>query len=322
MCRTRRRLRRRAVAGGLLASLIATSVPGCVREALLVIGHAVGAKPVAIAVVTDDPLAAANPFSAYADLRHALALELGRPVAVDFCLPFQAAPYLESGLYQFALATPSQFSRLSAAAAPRVLAASADAAGNPTRSALLLVRGDAGLQSVADLRGRPIALGKVGDCRTHHAAVCLLGAQGVVQEPGPLALLTPGHSLTHVDDPSAALRDLLSRKFDAAFVDAKFWATLPTDAADQRISQSQFRILGRTAALPDALLLASPRADEATLRRVRDFMLAAHQRNAKVLDALQIERWIEPPESLITTCRETVRAADRGLAPPGEPSAP
>lgn len=306
----------------LAAGLCLAPTAGCVREALLVIGHAVGAKPVAVAVVTDDPLALANPFSAYTDLRRALALELGRPVAVDFCLTFQAAPYLDSGLYQFAIATPSQFSRIATSAAPRVIAVSADSAGVASREALLLVTADSAAQSVADLRGRPIAIGKAGDCRTHHAAVCLLCTHGVVQEPGPLTLLAPGHQLTHIDDPAVALRDLLAKKFDGAFVDARFWEALPAAPAESAAGRSQFRIVGRTAALPDALVLASPRADDATLRRVRDFMLGAHQRNARVLAALQIERWIEPDENLIASCREVVRTADRRLAPPDEAPAP
>jgi len=282
-------------------------------------------KPVSVAVVVDRPLEAAealNPFSAYGSLQKAMSSELGRPVAIDVCFPFQVEGGLSSGWHDLAILTPTQYARLTSPGQLRTAAFAVDRDGQAVRPAVLIVRADSPIQQIADLRGRVVAFGPAEDARTHYAALQLLEANGLKPSDLALELLPLPGSLKHLPDGRAVAQSVLNQSSDAGFIDEAAWEALPEEPARAgEPARGRLRVISRTAALPTRILVAGPKLDQATFESVRAFLLAAGQKHPQALEPLRLKGYQTTDEATLTACRELKRVA--AAAPPAsEPDTP
>lgn len=302
-------LRMRIVWLAACAALAGGCAPG--QRVLSALG--VGRPPLVVAHVIDDPAAAVvgqvNPFPDYEKLRAALSKDLGRPVSVDVCLPFQAESGLDNGWYALAFITPHQWSQFGNRTR-EPLAVRLDAAGRETHSALLIVKSDAAARSAADLRQKVIAFGPANDSRTHIAALQALEARGLKRGDWTLDLLPVPGSLKHIADARAAGQALQLGLADAAFVDELEFAGLPATApTGDAIAQTKFRVLDRTAALPTRLVLRSPKLADAEAALVREALLAAAERHPAALQALRSAGFRAPSSATVAACAALPSAA-------------
>lgn len=101
---------------GLLSMLALGVVAACQPEGARAV-RLTGAqpRPLMVALVMDQADAAApdfGPVPAYRALQEAMSQEIGRPVAVEVCFPFQARAGFEDGWYDVAFVAPAQFAAL------------------------------------------------------------------------------------------------------------------------------------------------------------------------------------------------------------------
>ncbi len=281
-------------------------------------------QPLSVALVAGQPTEAVaealNPFPAYAALQKALSEQLGRPVAVDVCFPFQVDSSLVSGWYDLAVVTPSQYAGLTEPQSLRVLAIPLDQQHRPARSAVLVVSAGSPVQTMPELRGRAVAFGPPGDSRTHYAALLLLQEAGLKKTDLALDLLPVPGSLKHLPDMRSVAQTVIAGSAAAGFIDEAAWAAFPTHSAQAgEPAQDKLRALARTRALPDSLVVASPKLDAATADRVQAFLLAAGTEHPDALEPLALSGYQTPTADLLSACR-SLSSAERAPAPQAPPA--
>ncbi len=250
-------------------------------------------EPLSMALVMDNrplaPVEALNPFPRYAALQKALGEGLERPVAVDICFAFQADLGLASGLYDVADVTTTQYARLTNPEMLRVLAVPVDAEGRVARSAVLVVAADSAIFDVAHLRGKVVAFGPADDARTHHAALHLLQQNGLAKTDLALELLPVPGGLKHMPDARSVAQTVINSSSDAGFIDEGAWEAFPEHAtqADDP-ARDKLRIIGRTAAVPDRVIVASPKLAVQTADRVCELLCAMGRDRPDALKPLGI----------------------------------
>lgn len=304
----------------LLSAAALAGATGCQTAGLHLLNFiGLKEKPLVVALVLDSGPSAAvqafNPFPRYAELQKALSSDLGRPVSIDACLLFQAELGLGSGWYHLAVVTPTHYARLKKPEAFRVLAAAVDRQGRAARSAALIVPADSELQNVPDLRGKVVAFGPVDDARTHHAALRLLQDGGLEKTDLSLEVLPLPGSLRHLGDGRAVARAVMSGSADAGFIDQAAWeAFAEHEERGGEPAGDKLRIIARTVALPQRLMIASPELDDVTAGKVRAFLLAVGRQHPEVLKPLDVSGYQVAGDKMLSACR--------GLMPGEKPKEP
>jgi ABC-type phosphate/phosphonate transport system substrate-binding protein len=277
--------------------------------------------PLALALAMDNspaaPVEALNPFPRYAALQKALGDGLGRPVAVDVCFLFQADLGLTSGLYDVADVTTTQYARLTRPETLRVLAVPADQQGRIARCAVLVVAANSPIQGVPGLRGKIVAFGPADDPRTHHAALHLLQREGLAKTDLALEVLPVLGGLKHMPDARSVAQTVASGGSDAGFIDEAAWDALPEHAppADEP-ARDKLRIIGRTAPVPDRVIVASPKLPAETADKVSALLLAMECDHPDALKPLGIAGFGTPDADAAAAWRKLILPAE---PPPEEP---
>lgn len=259
--------------------------------------------PLVIGMPTENPLTALNPLTSYEYLCKALKDELDRPVTVEPCFPIQTEPNLNSGFHQVALVTPWQLASFSRPRADIVIAIATDNAGRLARSALLVVPVNSPIHTIADLRGKHVAFGRAGDSRSHAAALVLLRENGLAPLDLALEVLPVPGMLRHIDQPYVLAQQVAAGKVDAGFLDEATWEQLPEhDMERDEPTRSSLRILGRTVALPDQLVIRSDKLSDADARRVQSAFLSMNRNHPHVVSRLGCTGFREPVPATVEAC--------------------
>lgn len=304
-------MRRSATAcalGWSLVVLCATGV-GCRTAGLHFLGFiGLQKKPLTVAMVMDRPAHAAvqaiNPFGLYRPLQETMTRSLERPVAVDICFPFQVQMGFDTGWYHAAVVTPAQYARLSDDTRSRVLVVPVDREGRSARGALLIVPLNSPVSAAAELRGQTVAFGPAEDSRTHIAALQLLKEAGLSRTDLALEVLPVPGSLKHFPDGRSVAQSVINGSSAAGFIDEAVWESFPEHATKEgEPARDRLRILGRTAALPDRIWIASPKLDGATANQLRTFLLEAGGDHPRALEPLGVAGYEVPGEELLASCR-------------------
>ncbi len=291
----------------LAVSLACLAPAGCHRGGgSFLLNALTGAKPVSIVLVSEQ-LLQLNPFGPYEELRQALKDHMDRPVRLQLCAPFQCELYLSGGFCQFAFVPPTVYARLADRGRFPVLAASADLRGRRERPALLIVRSDSEIESVADLRGKVVAFGPSIDGRTCVAALDLLERNGVTRDDLKKELLPLPGSLKHIAEGRALVRSVSSGSSDAGFLDQADWERMVAGEGDDAAADvSRLRILAETKPLPDILLIASPKTAPALVETVRAFMLASGRQHPATLKPLALSGYEPVSDAALAAWMECV----------------
>ena len=271
--------------------------------------------PLVVALVADTPgkgttaaLEVLNPFGPYSRWQSALGEELGRPVGLDLCLPLQLPSALDSGLCHVAVVSPAQYARMTGAERFSVVGVPADEQGRGVRPALLVVKTDSPVQAVADLRGKTVAFGPAGDARTHEAGLALLAEHGLKKADLSLELLPLPGSLKHMPSMRGVAQSVINGSSEAGFLDEAAWEELPATAEGDEPARDKLRIVARTAAVPDSLIIASPKLDPQTFDKVRAFLLEADEKYADALRPLHVSCYRAADQELVRDCFRLARA--------------
>jgi len=270
-------------------------------------------QPVVVALTPE--LGVLDPFTPHEPLRKALSAALHRPVQLRLCFPFQLDPGLNWGFYDFALVTPAAYAELNGRERFEILASSVDESGRAARPALLVVAADSPIQSVADLRGKSVAFGPLGDSRTHHAAVVLLQEHGLKKTDLSLSLLPLPGSLRHFPKMRDVALSVINGSSDAGFIDQAAFEELPETAdVEDEPARSRLRVIAQTMALPDKIVVCSPKTDRSTVGAVADFLLSVAETQPEVLRPLLLSAYQKPAAELRAQCEQLTQSAP--LAPP------
>jgi ABC-type phosphate/phosphonate transport system substrate-binding protein len=312
--------------------LLLTGAGGCQSTGLRFL-NLVGLEkdPLVIALVAQqqksgpevNPLALLNPFGPYERLQSALRAELGRPVAWDLCFPVQLEPGLNTGFFHLALISPLEYARLPQPERFTVVAVPADERGQVARPAVLVVAADSAIQSVEDLRGKTVAFGPANDSRTHAAALELLAQHGL--KPGDLSLELlplPG-SLKHMPNMRAVAQSVMHASSDAGFIDAAAWEAFPELAErEDDPARGRLRVIAKTSAVPEQLVVGSPKLDQAVMEKVRAALLALERAHPEALRPLHVSSYQVPTDELIQACRRLTEAGAATTRPAGAAGLP
>lgn len=312
------RLRVSLLRGAMLVLL--ASACGCQTAGLRLLSLiGLNKNPVVVALVVDrqkeqeaSALTLLNPFAAYEPLQGALRQELGQPVGLDLCLPFQLQFSLGSRLSHVALVSPATYARLEAPEQYPVLAIPVDRLGRNARPALLITAGGSPIERVEDLRGRKVLFGPSNDARMHYAAVQLLGAHGLKPDDLASDWLPLAGTGRHASSAKAVVRAVLRGQAEAGFADALALDELDEEyGKDAERVRGELRILDRTVALPDHLVLGSPKLDPALQERVVHALLMMDERHPDALRPLNLSAYEAPTPEILSAC-----ASVRDEAPP------
>jgi ABC-type phosphate/phosphonate transport system substrate-binding protein len=116
-------------------------------------------------------------------------------------------------------------------------------------------------------------------------------------------LPVPG-TLKHLPDMRAVAQTVLAGGAAAGFIDEAAWETLPERQTKEGApARDKLRVIARTCALPDSLIVASAKLDPATAERVQAFLLAIGHQHPDVLRPLAVSGYQAPAAGLLTTCR-------------------
>ncbi|MFH1746002.1 MAG: PhnD/SsuA/transferrin family substrate-binding protein [Planctomycetota bacterium] len=308
-------MRRSATTFIILASVSLLVVTGCQSAGdrfLSWIG--IQKDPLVVALVAEqqrgggeNPLQALNPFAPYGRWRVALKEELGRPISLDLGSPWQLEPALKSGLFHLAVVSTAHYVNLAEPARFRVLAVPTDQSRQTLRPAVLITAEKSPIKAVTDLRGKTVAFGPARDARTHQAGLELLARHGLQKTDLSLEVLPLVGSLKHLPTMRAVAQTVMNLSSDAGFIDEAAWAALPntTEERDEPC-HSRLRILARTVAVPDQLILASPTLDDGTLEQLRAILLAVGQKHPEALKPLFISGYTTPDQDLLETLGKLV----------------
>lgn len=308
-----------------LAIPVLAAACGCQGTSLRVLNLiGVRREPLVVTLVAEHPaeavlvpLAELNPFGPYRKLESALADKLGRPIGLDLCFPFQVAPALSSGLYHIAVLSPIEYARLPQPERFAVIAVPVYEHGATAWPAVLVVAAGSPIKSITDLRGKVVAFGPAAAARTNEAGLQLLARHGLRKTDLSLELLPIPGSLKHMPNMPAVARTVINRSSDAGFIDQAAWNELPEHAArDENPARDRLTVLGETVALPERLLVASPKLDTATVERIRAALLAVQREHPEALQPLGIAGYAPPSDELLAACRSLTQAEPAAEAPP------
>jgi ABC-type phosphate/phosphonate transport system substrate-binding protein len=302
--------RRSPLASGLCAAL-AFTFAGCDGKPIPLLKLSDDeARPLQLGIVADrrcepleNPLDLFFPFESFEPLRAALGRELGRPVDFGLCFLFTADEYLCDGLFDLAILSPVQYANLPDRERFPVLALARDKHGRTVASGLLVVAGGGEIRSVADLRGKVVAFGPPRDSRTHCAALRRLAELGI--RPADLAPspLPARGALKTLPGSQEVACSVLEGSSHAGWIDEGYWEGLPESAAEaQGPSRVTLRVIDRTIAIPELLVVGSSRLDASTRRRIEGFLYTLGNRQPEVLRPLGLSGFEPPGEEVLAAC--------------------
>jgi len=251
-------------------------------------------KPLIISYVAektanaDAPLAILNPFANAEPLHQAMSKDLRRQTAPYLCLPFQLEFDLELGICQLAVISPVQYAALRDRSKFTPLAVSQDVSGRAARSGLLIATAESPIASIKDVKSKIVAFGPPRDGRTHHAALLLLSQNGIAKSDLALELFPVPGSLRTYPRSGEVADSVMRGQSEAGFIDEMYWDLLPDkDAGLGQPSKDRFKIIGRTIAVPERIVLASPKLDVPTREAVKKFFLSTAEKHPDVLTPLK-----------------------------------
>ncbi len=269
-----------------------------------------GARPLQLGIVADrrcepleNPLDLFFPFQSFEPLRAALGRELGRPVNFGLCFLLTADEYLCDGLFDLAILTPVQYANLPDRERFPVLALARDQQGRSAASGLLVAAGDGEIRSVADLCGKVVAFGPPRDSRTHCAALLRLAELGIrPADLAPSPLPVPG-ALKSLSGSHEVVCSVLDGSSHAGWIDEGYWQGLPESAAEAGgPSRAALRVIDRTIAIPELLVVGSSRLEAPTRRRIEGFLYTLESRQPEVLRPLGLSGFEPPGEEGLAAC--------------------
>lgn len=255
-----------------------------------------------------------DPFAPYRPLRQALSQRIERHVVPELCFAFQVEPALQLGTCHLAVISPVHYAAMSQRERFEVVAVPIDASGQSARPALLVVREDSPLARVEDLKGESVAFGPAQHPRAHIAALALLEAHHVKRSDLALEALPIPGSLKHINKPRDVALAVLRGRAAAGFIDEAGWDRLPESAEGDAPSRDKFRVLARTAPLPNRLIIASPKLEPETVERIREFFLTVDERHPAALEPLQVKDFAPADPVQVATWLETVASDQPGVA--------
>ena len=273
-------------------------------------------EPIVIALM-GQPVGDLNPFGPYEPLRTALSEDLDCPVQLRLGLELGLEPNLKLGLYNFAIVTPAVYGGLKEPDTFEIVAVAKGMDGSMQRPSLLVVPAESDINDLEQLRGKTIAFGPLADNRSHLAAVELLKSHGIEKSDLNLPLGALTGTLKHVGPTEDVLNSILAGHSDAGFVDAAEFQALPAEPSDEStMAKSQFRIVGQTIALPDALVIASPKTEPQVVAELKNFLNESSSKRAAALRPLRISGF-GPSEAGVRENCMRLRGADTPAAPTG-----
>lgn len=304
MRRTRRTKALLALAG--LIALVVGCQSGGQRATILSL-FGLSEPPIVIALLPEPGVL--SPFPQHEPLRKALEETLQREVRLDLCLPFQLSPSLSLGIYDAALLTPTAYARAGDQKNLPILAVSVDQQGQVERPAVMIVRADSAITKVADLKGKRVAFGPRDDSRTHIAALALLSEHGLKESDLAFSLLPTPSNAVYLTDMDEIARQVAGGSIDAGFTDEASWASLPQIAEEGRPARDTFRVVARTAPVPDKLLIVSPKLKPGLRDRVVASFLDVGVAHPDVLYPLRFSGFCAPDDHVSENCAKIARAA-------------
>lgn len=323
-------MRRQPLLGIVSAIGVLACVAGCQSVPVHILSFiGLSQKPLVILHVIEKPTGESrslgrllDPFAPYAKLRAALGKQVHREVVPELCFEFQLEPWLQLGTAHLAFVSPVYYAHLREREKFTIVAVAADDSGRAARPALLVVPRDSEIERIEQVRGKTVVFGPANHPRAHIAAMKLLNSHGIRKQDLALEALPLPGSLRHIAQPRQILLAVINGSADAGFVDAHDWDRIPETSDNPEIaSRDKFRVIARTAEVPNELLIASPKLDEPTLEAVRDFLLTADTRAPDVLEPLEAKAF-EPVSPDQAAAWMAILGTDDAPAPAPEPEQP
>ncbi len=299
-----------------IASCCAALLPllsGCRSGGIPLLNFIPLAKPVGMLLVTDTPLESADALIRHEPFRKAFSTELKREVHLELALPLLLEPQLGVGWQQFALVSPAQYAALSKPADFSVVAIAGESADAASRTAKIVVRADSELQSISQLRDKVVAFGPAEDSRTFFAAMVLLESEGVSRNQLKRQIIPVPGSLLHLGKPEEIARSVASGSAAAGVLDDSYWRRLPERGVGDELARASFRVIGETMALPDRVVLGSPKVDAETVQKTKDFLFAAGKKHGSALAEIRLGGYAPATDADVENMRRL--ASVQGLFP-------
>jgi ABC-type phosphate/phosphonate transport system substrate-binding protein len=175
------------------------------------------------------------------------------------------------------------------------------AAKNDIRlQALLLVRSEAKTKTLAELKGKSLAMPKNSELHVH------LFLQKLITDAGQKPEKFFAQSTKH-QDTDAAIEDVISGKANAIVLDSQSWAVYQERKPERA---KKLKALAQSAFFPTAVFLAKPETmPEGEVKQLQDGLLHAHEKPfcRQILNCCRISQFLLPNAEYQQTVQNIVK---------------
>ncbi len=219
---------------------------------------------------------------------------------------------LASGRAQFAVLTAREFADIPTTTKLEMVAAGQNSTGKVARQGLIVAKSSSPIQTIAECKGQRFCFGPKGELLLDYAALATLEANGV--QPSDLKKELPPLSLDgrlHSLGGSADVAKLVA--FDGGIscgvVDEVTFNSLPDSGGSllSGPSKDQLRVLGKTEAVPEIVVVASPQTDPAKVQLLREYLLTRAKNNAEVCSQMGVTSFAAADETLYADARKLLQ---------------
>jgi len=234
-----------------------------------------------------------------------LSLATGARIRFQLLTPFQIAHLFQAQRCDFALVSAAEYQELNREGAPAHIIARAEPF---RRQGILVADANSEIRSLEDLRGKAFAFGPRTDPVLFYKTLEVLDKAGISPSDLRQEIVLTGFdgSLQHHRSSRQTAREVVyGLRAQAGVVEAAVFETYPPTGGRwfplaYTFSKDQFIELARTdpveaITLPDAVFVAADHVDDALVRRVQEFLVAAHVRAPDAIHALGFGRFSMPP---------------------------
>lgn len=290
-------------AGILATTLMFISLTGCKTGGVPILNLLPSAEAIKVIYVTDSPQESAFVLRDYEGFRKAMSTELSRTVRLEPAFPILAEPGLRGGWQDFAIMTPLQYAQLKNAEEFPVTNF-VGVSGDGARPGVFVVLDSAPFEELANLRDHRVAFGPKGIARMYQAPLRELAKHGVERSDLKRQVVPVPGSLLHLKDDAAIVDAVQKGTADAGVVDAAYFAAGGTAEDVAAAARSKgLRVIGTTMAVPDRLVVCSPKIASDAIAQTRDFLATAEQRYPNELDKAGLRGFTEVEADLLPAIR-------------------
>lgn len=214
---------------------------------------------------------------------------------------------LDLGNIQFAILSAKEYCEIKDSSNLKMLATAVNPTGKTTSTAKIITRSGSSIEKITDLKGKRFAFGTRGDLLTDLAVQAALKKAGLPPKELATELLPPpiayeGRLYAGSEAPNKVAIPILRGDvipISGGVIGEVAWEALSATGGNVITgpAQDDFRVIGETIAVPDALVVAGPSTSVADVSAMKQFLLNQAGQDPNICKQMGIKGFAEPDDA-------------------------